>query len=681
MKSAGFDNRELSWLKFNGRVLEEAEDESLPLLERLFFLSVFQKNQDEFFMVRAGFLLDQMSVSEKIRENKTGMTAREQLLAIFKQVRKLDDRRSTVWTELTKSLAEEKFYIVDFPDLTEDEIRFLLEYFKREIMPILSPQIVGKRQPFPFLINGGIYAVLNLETRNANNKIGLIPCFSSFFQRLILLPGQDRRYILIENVIRHYAPMVFENYRVRDRALLRVTRNADMVQELADEWEDYRDYMEEVVRKRRRRRPVRLEISQQLPAFVLARLCGWMELERDQVFLCRTPMDLSFVQEIRHILRDRGELFYERRTPGNALTTGRIESIWRQAWQQDHLLFYPYESMKPFLRMLEEAAADPDVISIKMTLYRLARGSKIIDLLIEAAENGKDVMALLELGARFDEENNIECSRRLEEAGCRILYGLDGLKVHSKLCLITAKKEGEISYLTQIGTGNYNEKTARQYSDLSYMTVDRKIGTEVNRIFHFLSLGQPPDGCEKLLVAPAALQTGILRLIREQTQNARQGHSSYIGMKMNSLTDISIIDALMEASAAGVRIDLIVRSSCCVVGGIPEKTENIHVTSIVGRFLEHSRMYLFGTGKEQRIYIGSADMMTRNTMHRVEVLTPIESENCRERLREIFSLQLADNENSRVQLPDGSYIRKRPAQGEAHFDSQEYFYRFYSQEN
>ncbi len=674
MKRTGFDNRELSWLKFNERVLEEAEDQSLPLCERLFFLSVYQTNLDEFFRVRVGSLIDQIQISEEIRENKTQMTGPEQLTAISVMVKNLGTRMEAAYRELKKELEGQGFHLVSPRNLKKDENRYVKEYFDRELRPILSPQIVGKKQPFPFLPNGSIYVVVSLEGRGGSAKLGLISCLSGFVHRLIPLPGGKGRYVLTEDLIRQFAPSVFGSYNVKGQALLRVTRNADIDPDMADE-EDYRGAMEEMVRRRLRRKPVRVQLSKRLPAGMLDQLCGYLDTDRSEVYYCRIPMDLAFVDDIRHILRGRSQLFYEKKTPQKALMLHESENIWQQVQKKDRLLSYPFESMKPFLQMLEEAAADPDVISIKMTLYRLARGSKVAEALIEAAENGKEVLVLLELGARFDEENNIEWSRRLEEAGCRILYGLDGLKVHSKLCLITARKDGHIAYLSQIGTGNYNEKTARQYTDLSYMTADPEIGAEMVSIFNSLSLGQAPEPLTHLLAAPTSLQSGVLDMIHEQIRQARAGEPAYIGMKMNSLTDKKIIDALMEASDAGVPVDLIVRGSCCIVGGIPGKTKNIRVISIVGRFLEHSRIYLFGLGDRQKIYIGSADLMTRNTMRRVEVITPVTEAECRERLRQMFAILLADNCNCHVQMADGTYMRRVPMEGEYVMNSQEFLYQ------
>ncbi|MCI8401095.1 MAG: polyphosphate kinase 1 [Lachnospiraceae bacterium] len=675
MDRAGFDNRELSWLKFNERVLEEAEDDMLPLCERLFFLSVFESNQDEFFMVRVGALYDRQALAEDIRENKTKMTPSEQLEAVGRQVRRLGKRRDGVYRKLQRDLASQGVCLTGFDGLSPENKKALKEYFLREICPILSPQVVGKRQPFPFLGGGALYVVLYLETRNGNARLGVIPCFSRFFPRLLACPGYKDRYLLAEEVILHFAPIIFANYRVKGGAVIRITRNADMDPDGEYEGEDYRDVMEELVRRRMRRQPVRLELSKTLPDPALSLLCHYLRIDRKRIYCCPTPMDLSFLEEVRHMLRGRTELFYRRFLPRRGLMAGEAESIRRQAETNDIMLSFPYEDMKPFLQMLREAAADPEVISVKMTLYRLAKDSKIADILMEAAENGKEVLVLLELGARFDEENNIEWSRRLEEAGCRIFYGLDGLKIHCKLCLITAKRKGTLSFLTQIGTGNYNERTARQYTDLCYITSDRKLGEEAGRIFHALSLGQVPGDCENMVAAPRRLQERILGLIKEQIQEAQAGRPAYIGMKMNSLTDKRVICALMEASSSGVAVELIVRGACCIVGGIAGKTEHVRVISIVGRFLEHSRIYLFGVGEGRRAYIGSADMMTRNTLRRVEALAPVQDRACKERLEQMFAILWADEYNSWLQQPDGSYVRKSPGGRETAFDAQDYFCR------
>ena len=673
METTGFDNREISWLKFNERVLDEAEKETVPLCERLFFLSVFERNQDEFFMVRVGALFDQIGLSEEVRENKTGLTAAQQIKVIAARVRRMTEKRDRLYHSLMEEAGRQGVNLAGFTGLGPVEEQALCSYFRKEIQPVLSPQIIARKQPFPFLNGGELYAAVSLETGRGEECLGLIPCSSRFFCRLIAVPGEPGRYGLAEELILHFAPLIFENYRVKRRAILRITRNADMDwQESGTGGEDYRDAVKELIWRRVRRRPVRLEITGSLPVAVLLQLCRCLKLDKNSIFRSHTPLDLYFVQEIRGLLQDKEELFYERFAPS---LPDEKTPVWEQICEADRLLHYPYDSMKTFLLLLEKASSDPDVISIKMTLYRLAQESRIADILAGAAENGKEVLILLELGARFDEENNIAWSRRLEEAGCRVLYGLEGRKVHGKLCLITAKKGGQIVHVTQIGTGNYNEKTAGQYTDLSYLTADPGIGDDAARIFCSLSLGQPPFGCGRLLVSPCGLRESICLEIQRQAKEARAGKAAYIGMKMNALTDRRIIEELMKASSAGVFVELIVRGSCCIVAGIPGRTENIRVISMIGRFLEHSRLYLFGLGSRQKIYLGSADMMARSTKRRVEILTPVRDERCRERLRQMFAILTADNQNSCIQQADGSYCRRRPAKGEKAFDAQDYFCR------
>lgn len=675
MKQTGFDNRELSWLKFNQRVLEEAEEERHPLCERLFFLSVFESNLDEFFMVRVGALTDTKETAPDIRENKTQLTPQEQLEAIAACVRRLEARREQSYIRLMELVAQQGIRLVDFSRLTKEAEGVLKMIFQREIQPLLSPQVVGKRQPFPFLSGGCLYAAVSLETRGGNGKLGLIACHSGFFRRLLAVKDWPGCYVLTEELILHFVPLVFENYRVKSRALVRITRNADMDTENPGDDGDYRDTMEKLLRRRIRRRPVRMELRGSLPSAVVSLLCRYLEMDKEAVYGCYTPRELSFFQDIRHMLKDRTKLFYPRFLAQRPLDGATGREIREKVQTQDVLLSYPYESIRPFLQLLEEAASDSEVVSIKMTLYRLAKDSKIVDILTEAAENGKEVLVLLELGARFDEENNIEWSRRLQEAGCRVLYGLDGRKVHGKLCLVTARRKGRICYLTQIGTGNYNERTAAQYTDLSCITSREEIGEEVSRIFNHLCLGQAPADCRQLLAAPCGLQERLLALIAEQEQAAREGRAAYIGMKMNALSDKRIICALMQAAGAGVPVELIVRGSSCLVGGIPGRTERIRVVSVVGRFLEHSRLYLFGLGEEQKIYMGSADLMTRNTLRRVEILMPVQDEACRERLRQLFAILLLDNQNTWEQQKDGSYRRRERTDTEAPFDAQAYLCR------
>ena len=670
-----YQNRELSWLKFNERVLEEAEDNGNPLCERLSFLSIFQSNLDEFFMVRVGSLHDMMLLKKEERENKTNMTAKEQIAAILKRSHELTLRKDQVYRNLMEQIREQGVELIRFQELSGEESKYLERYFVNEIQPLLSTMIVGKKQPFPFLKNKDIYAVAVLETRNEKEKIAIIPCNSGVFERLIAIPSRPGCFMLAEEMILHFLPKVFQKYKIVAKSLIRVTRNADIdADSIYDEDLNYRDHMAEVVKLRKKLCPVRMEMTRELDETIVERFCEVLGLKESQVFRMDSPMDLSFLFRIQDELRSHPELFYERRVPQNSPAFDRTQPILPQILQKDKLLSYPYESIKPFLTMLHEAAMDPKVVSIKMTLYRLAKDSKVVEALVEAAENGKQVDVLVELKARFDEENNIEWSRRLEDAGCHVIYGLDGLKVHSKLCLITRKEEGQIEYITQVGTGNYNEKTSRLYTDLSLMTADQTIGQDAAAVFQALSLGETVDHVDDLMVAPKCLQNKVLALMDREIQEAKEGREGYIGIKINSLTDKRIIDKLIEASEAGVQIEMVIRGINCILSGIEGKTDHIRVISIVGRYLEHSRIYIFGTGEREQIYIASADYMTRNTLRRVEVAVPIKDEELRDRLRRMFRIMLEDNVKARVQLPDGSYERVRRPEGEEPLNSQEFFF-------
>lgn len=672
MSQQVYMNRELSWLKFNERVLEEAENKKVPLCERLTFASIYQSNLDEFFRVRVGSLIDQMLLGGKMRDNKTKMTAKEQIQAVLHQVTKLNRRKDAVYETIMGQLEEQGIRMVDFRKVSKKESEYLERYFLSEIAPVISPTIVGKRQPFPFLENNEIYAVVVLQTKSGKEKLGIIPCSNTGFKRLVELPTAGT-YMLVEELILHYIPKVFERYNIKAKSLIRVTRNADIdADALYDEDLDYRDFMTELIKRRKKLAPVRLELTREMDGEIVDILCDYLELDSDHVFQVQSPLDLSFVFEIQDTLRKVPELFYEKRIPQRSAQFKEDESIFPQLKEKDKLLSYPYESMKPFLNFLREAANDKDVISIKMTLYRVAKHSKIVEYLIDAAENGKEVLVLVELKARFDEENNIEWSRRLEDAGCRVIYGLDGYKVHSKLCLVTRKSEGQVEYYTQIGTGNYNEKTARLYTDLSLMTANVEIGVEAAKVFQALSMEETVDNVEHLLVAPRCLQSRILSMIDEEISYAKEGKEAYIGLKMNSLTDKKIIDKLIEASQAGVKIDMVIRGICCLIPGVKGKTENIQVRSIVGRFLEHSRIYIFGTQEREKIYIASADFMTRNTLRRVEVAAPIYDKDLKVQLEEMFITMLSDNQKARQEDSHGNY--EIVAVQETPLNSQEFFY-------
>ena len=655
------ENRELSWLRFNERVLEEAEDERVPLCERLSFLSIFQSNLDEFFMVRIGSLHDQMLLDKESRENKTRMTPGEQIDACLSRIRELCHRRDRTYAALLERLHEQGISIVNFREISQESSDYLKAMFRREFLPLLSTYIVGKKMTFPFLKNKDIYAVAVLGTKGDKQKIGIVPCGTGVFPRLIAIPERTGCFMLAEELILHFLPEMFPGYKVVSKTLARITRSADIdADAVYDEDLNYRDHMAEVVKLRQKLCPVRLELSRQIDEGIIQRLCTELKLSRDRVYEYDTPLDVSFLFGIQDNLRSHAELFYAPRHPQKTPDLDMNRPIMDQVAGKDVLLHYPYQSIRPFLNMLTQAAHDPTVTSIRMTLYRLARDSKVVEALVEAAENGKQVDVLVELKARFDEENNIEWSRRLERAGCHVIYGVERLKVHSKLCLITRETENGRQYITQIGTGNYNEKTARLYTDISYMTAREEIGRDAMAVFEALLEGETVDHMQTLLVAPHCLQNKLIDMIDGEIAKVKAGGKGRIRLKMNSLTDKTLIDKLIEASKVGVQIDMIVRGICCLRGGVVGETDNIRIISVVGRFLEHSRIYIFGEGAQAKTFISSADWMTRNTLRRVEVATPILDEECRERLVRIFDVIWHDNTQAREQQPDGNYRRRYP---------------------
>lgn len=672
-KQECYANRELSWLKFNERVLDEAASHHVPLCERMAFFSIFQSNLDEFFMVRVGALYDQMLADNHARENKTWMTSEEQLQSIFEKTRIISQRKDHIYKQYMEELEEQGVELLSFSDMLPEDKVYLEKYFEESILPLLSPQVIGKKQPFPFLKNKEIYAVVVLGGKKGD-KLGIIPCSNEVFKRLIPVPSGKNHYMLVEELILHYIPEVFDHYEVKSKSLIRIIRNADIdVDEAFDDEElDYRDCMKKLISTRKKLCPVKLEHSRVLDDTVIEHLRRDLGLFKDQVFHTETPLELSFLFQIQNALREKKELFYEKRIPQNSPEFVDNEPVLDQICEHDKLLFYPYESMKPFIRLLKEAGNDTRVVSIKMTLYRVARNSQIVEALIDAAENGKEVVVLVELRARFDEENNIEWSQRLEDAGCRLIYGLDHIKVHSKLCQITYMSEEGIRYVTQIGTGNYNEKTSKLYTDLSLMTADQAIGEEAAEVFHKLCLAQTVEHTNHLLVAPNCLQNKLIDKIDAEIAKVQDGNAGYIGVKMNSLTDKKLIDKLIEASMAGVQIDLIVRGICCLIPEVEGYTDNIQVISIVGRYLEHSRIYIFGKGEDSEVYIASADFMTRNTTKRVEVAAPVYSPELKERILESFNLMLRDNVKASVLKSDGNYYHRDG--GDIQLNSQEYFY-------
>lgn len=656
-----FDNRELSWLKFNKRVLEEATDEKVPVLERLTFCSIFSSNLDEFFMVRVGSLHDQILIGDTSKENKTQMTATEQIDAILRKVSRLVPEKDNAFSDVMKELSAKGISQINFKDLTKQQTEFFEYYFEREILPLISPQIIDKRHPFPFLSNKDIYVIAKIEAKSGL-KLGIVKA-SGVFDRVIFLPGEPIRFMLVEDLILHFTSKIFNDYKVEEKSLIKVTRNADINAEegLVDYDLDFRSVMTELLKKRKKLCPVRLEISRNLSDTTLKELCSRLDLTSKYVFLTKSPLDMSYVFALQNKLSGKTDLFFNRVEPQKSSFVNSYEPMIKQIQRKDILLSYPYESIRPFIKLLQESAEDKDVISIKITLYRVAKDSKVIDALIEAAENGKEVVVLVELRARFDEENNIDWSKRLEEAGCRVMYGPENYKVHSKLLLITRKVGSRVEYITQVGTGNYNEKTARLYTDLCLMTANKDLAMEASAVFNALSLGNFVESTNYLMVAPLCLQSKVLELIDVEIENAKNGNDAYFGAKFNSLSDKVIIDKLVEASQAGVKIELVVRGICCLISGVEGFTDNITITSIVGRYLEHSRIYIFGIGDRQKIFISSADFMTRNTVRRIEVAAPILDNDIKARILDMFHTMLSDNVKARYQLPDGSYIKLTPS--------------------
>ncbi len=668
-----YGNRELSWLQFNRRVLEEAEDPANPLCERLNFAAIFQSNLDEFFMVRVGMLLDTLNMG--VTDNKTGMTSGQQAAAVLDKTRQLLADRDRICKGLLGELSAQGVELCRFDALPDKTQSFLEKYFTASVLPLLSPQIIGRKQPFPFLRNKEIYAVAMLKTKNGGERMGIVPCGEGVLRRLVPLPGEGGQFILVEELIASFLSKLFVHYKVEGTVLIRLVRSADIDMDDASSQpddipaEEYRKSMEKLIRRRKRLQPVKLDYRGKLSDTIRDGLCACLGLSKKHLFASGAPLDLSFFGAVRDLLRDRTELFYPRRVPQNSPNVDPLIPMAEQIRRHDRMLSFPYESVRPLLRLLQEAGQDPDVVSIKMTLYRVAHNSKVVEALVDAAENGKEVVALVELRARFDEENNIGWSRVLEQAGCRVIYGLDGLKVHSKLLLITRRRGEQVEYITQVGTGNYNEDTVRLYTDYALMTADPQIGADAAQVFNALSMGEVLEESKKLMVAPACLRTKILAYIDGEMARAGAGEPAYLGFKLNGLTDRQLIDKLIEASQAGVKIDLIVRGVCCLTGGVPGLTDNIRVVSIVGRYLEHARIYIFGEGERRKVYLSSADFMTRNTTRRVEVAAPVDDPALRAHLEQMFADELRDTAKGRLQQPDGSYVR---AEGEP-FNSQEHF--------
>ena len=673
-------NRELSWLKFNRRVLEEANFSENSPLDKLEFISIFSSNLDEFYMIRVGSLTDYMLFAPGYFDNKTGWTAKEQLDAVFRETASLTALKDRYFRDVTAELKNQGVFHLKMNELDSAEVKNLEKYFTRNILPLLSPQIIDSRHPFPHLDNKRLHIAATLEHKG-KSLYGLIAVPQNL-DRLVFLDG-GVRFVLLEDVIYHFSRLAFNPYKVKGKTVLAVTRNADInAEELSamDEDVDYRQFMQKLVKKRKRLAPVRLELQYPVSDPCKSFFCEKLRLKEYQVFLSSAPLDLSYGFKLEEKIRAElgTSLIPPVFVPADRYPIERKPNLMRQVQKADILFSYPFESMAPFLEMLRQSAEDPTVISIKITLYRIDIQSKLAESLIRAAENGKEVIVVMELRARFDEENNIEWSHRLDEAGCKVIYGLPNYKVHSKVCLITKvaagtkKDSGKIQYITQIGTGNYNEKTAKQYTDLSLITANQEIGSDAAAFFNNLLLGNLDENYSRLWVAPSCYKTNILQCIAEEQRKAERGESGRIIIKCNSLTDKEVMIKLIEASQGGVKISMIVRGICCLTPGIPGFTENIRIISIIGKFLEHSRIYCFGAGSDKKLYISSADLMTRNTERRVEIACPILDANLKQRIMDMLEVMLMDNTKAWEQFEDGDYVLRHPEESPA-INSQEMF--------
>lgn len=664
-------NRELSWLRFNERVLAEAEEISVPLYERLKFIAIFTSNLDEFYMIRVGSLND-LTLLEHIIDGKTGMTPKQQLEKIYEATISLYEKRDKIFHYVNEKLKKYGVCNLSLKELDKSDKKYIEKFYMGEIAPLLSPQIIDSRHPFPHLSNKAQYLIC--EFSGEDSKFGLIP-ISQILPTFVCLPGSQTRYVLIQEIIAHYCKDIFNSYKIDSYALVAVTRNADITpeDEIFDMDDDFRESMKKVLKKRERLSPVRLEISGHMSKSLGVFLLNKLHLSKDQVFKCEAPIVMDYVYELAECIPSllMKQISYPGFTPALSKYHAREESIIDRIKQKDMLLSFPYESMEPFLNLLKESASDPYVLSIKITIYRLSKNSRIIDYLCTAAENNKEVIVLMELKARFDEKNNIEWTERLEEAGCIVNFGFEGYKVHSKICLITRRDKNKIQYITQIGTGNYNEKTAKLYTDLSFMTANKLIGQEANEFFKNMAISNLRGNYNELFVAPYHLKNNLLALMDWEIEKARRMEPCGIIIKTNSITDKDIIKKLSEASNAGVKIKLLIRGICCLLPGISGKSENISVISIVGRFLEHSRIYCFGAGKDTRVYIASADMMTRNMVRRVEIACPILDGDIKEEILRLLKIYSADNVKARILTSQGTY-KKIKDSTENNIDAQNY---------
>ena len=663
-------NRELSWLRFDQRVLEEAADPSVPALERLKFISIFSSNLDEFFMVRVGSIFDLARMTPDDRDNKSGWTPEEQLHHIYEVIPGLLTMKKQIYSAVMEELGRSGIQDVEMEKLDASELKLVNHFFKTELLPVLSPILIGPNHPVPHLTNKRLYGAALLEDKKGHKALGIVPMPETVAPFLTLSDG--KRYVRTENILLRWLPTMFDAYTVKESCVLAVTRNADISfddDKFDDNEADFRNQMTKLLKLRDHLAVMRVELNTQISGEFRKLLSSVVRVETHEVFVDKCPLNMRYVFRLIGVLPKElsMRLQYPAHHPRWAEDLRRDQPMISQIRQRDRLLFYPYDSVDPFLHLLNEAAENPKVLSIKITIYRMASSSKIAQALCRAAENGKEVLVVMELRARFDEENNLEWSKMLEESGCQVIYGTEGFKCHSKICLITMRSHNRTIYLTQVGTGNYNEKTNAMYTDLSFMTVDQTIGEDASAFFRNMLVNKLDGEYKRLLVSPYGIKPMLLRKIDEQITRGRDG---YVCIKANSVTEREVMDKLAEASRAGVEVQLIIRGICCILPGVAGETENVHVTSVVGRFLEHARIYQFGRGADAEMYIASADLMTRNLNRRVEIACPIQDEELRAELRWILDAQLRDSAKASLVLPDGSYCRKHSAEP---FDSQDYF--------
>lgn len=693
-----FVNRELSWLEFNRRVLSESLNPKIPLMERLKFLSIYFSNLDEFFMVRVGSLHDQSIVEPNKLDDKTGLNAAGQIDAILKKVAEINPIAERAWESIKQQMRAQDIDLMDTQHLNKLDEQIVQKYFAENIRPLLSPQIIDRQHPFPFLKNKEQFVLTVLEnkekekdkdkskdksqTKGDSLQLGIVP-FSHLPPYFIFTLNQRRRVLFTADIILYCAQKLYGKQKVVEKHIMRVTRNADIsVDEgLYDFDIDFRGVMEEMLKKRRRLDVVRLQFSSMPGERVVNFLCKKFKVTPACFLVQSIPLDFSFGFALPSALdphKEEKSWFYHEAKPFVPVDFAKGDAGGAINYLQNHdmLLSFPFHSTKPFVDLLYEAGDDPSVVSIKISLYRLANHSKIASALAHAAEKGKEVLCVLELRARFDEQNNIDYATMLEEAGCTVIYGLSDYKIHAKLCLITRKVHNQIQYITQVGTGNYNEKTSELYTDLSFISTDPKMGEDATRVFQALCVGEVVESTERLWVAPNCFESNVLRYIQEQIDLARSGGEGYVFIKVNSLNDMEIMEKLIEASQAGVKVEMVIRGICCLCPGIPGYTDNIRIKSIVGRYLEHSRIFIFGTGEQQRIFMGSGDLLNRNTRRRVEVFAEVRDGDPRREILHLVDAIRMDNQNSWEMLSNGSYVKDNSDHAEP-LDSHTYLHHYF----